>query len=166
MSAIEQGVVSKLQQSVSDFGSSIEGTNTGNWSSSYLWDPAVFAVREKGGAMYGWLDNIKKYTPTVWEQIPAELRDEFDGRMTDIKAVLDEIHRDGGGDFRDDLISFQDYGGKIAGALNKVKWTEAEVPAETGALDGWKVVNNEQTETEKVTIKAAEQVQEKAHGAS
>lgn len=167
-------VADQVVSSAATFGDglaqSIAREGAGGWAPGPLWDNAILAMRTQGGSLAQNLENLKMFGPEVLEGLSPALRAQLDEQLAAVKAILDEIHTDKGGDFAKLLKGFQSYGDQVSAEIKALLAKADEANASAGRISiegsqnvGWKI-GDAPKETVKVTEQAGQNTATMAAG--
>ena len=146
----------KLTAALRDFSSGLHDTDTGTWDSNYLWDPAVMSVRGKAGSVQKLLLRMKQVDPTLFESLPKELADQWDGQFGRLKELLATIHLDGTGSYRDGLTDFDNFSTRVNEHVQAQLAARAKSAAVADALRGSDLASASDLQTTRIETTTTE----------
>lgn len=149
---------------------SIANRGNDSWGSGPLWDAAILSMRTDAGSLEQNLILLKEHGSDVFAQLSPGVQQQYDQQLSQVRAVLDEIHTDRGGVFATKLTSFRDFGDQVAQELRDILAKADEAPAAVQAVNGveesgWTLVGDAPAaDRVRVIERAADAVQARAAG--
>lgn len=155
---LAEGVINKG----SEFAEAMGAVKGGEWSSAYLWDPAILQMRVHAGDLASYMKNLKRFDASLIDQLPAHLRDSWDATLANAQKVFNEVHTDQTGHYQQQLQSFSAYGSEVSTALKDLlakadasSQAASDVIGGVTTNPGWEIVQDTPKAT--ATVKAAEE---------